>query len=78
VVPEVYIGCHLKKGGEASKNGHAEAICSYATTYLCKKVFPALMIIKTKARNCFDPGNDMHIALSKIEPCIDNVMRKKL
>jgi len=35
------------------------------------------MVIKTKARNRLDPGNDVRIALSKIEPCIEDIMKGK-
>jgi len=47
----------------------------FATTYLCEQGFWALTVIKTKARNRLDPGNDVRIALSKIEPCIEDIMK---
>jgi len=49
----------------------------FAITYLCEQGFWALMVIKTKARNRLDPGNDVRIALSKIEPCIEDIMKGK-
>ena len=49
----------------------------FATTYLCEQGFSALTVIKTKARNRLDPGDDVRIALSKIEPCIENIMKGK-
>jgi len=50
----------------------------FATTYLCEQGFSALTVIKTKARNRLDPGHDMRIALSKIEPRIEDIMQTKL
>nr|XP_039248833.1 zinc finger BED domain-containing protein 5-like [Styela clava] len=49
----------------------------FATTYLCEQGFSALVAIKTKARNRLDPGDDMRIALSKIEPCIKDILKER-
>ena len=49
----------------------------FSTTYLCEQGFSALMGIKTKARNCLSPGNDLHVALSKIKPCIEEIVKGK-
>ena len=49
----------------------------FSTTYLCEQGFSALMGIKTKARNRLSPGNDLHVALSKIEPCIEEIVKRK-
>ncbi|XP_039260762.1 zinc finger BED domain-containing protein 5-like [Styela clava] len=49
----------------------------FATTYLCEQGFSALAAIKTKARNRLDPGDDMRIALSKIEPCIEDILEER-
>ena len=35
------------------------------------------MGIKTKARNRLSPGNDLHVALSKIKPCIEEIVKGK-
>ena len=50
----------------------------FTTTYLCEQGFSVLTVIKTKVRKRLDPGHDMHIALSKIEPCIEDIMKEKL
>ena len=46
-------------------------LLSFSTTYLCEQGFSALTVVKTKARNCLSPGNNLRVALSKIEPCIE-------
>ena len=49
----------------------------FSTTHLCEQGFLALTVAKTKARNCLSPGNDMRVALSKIEPCIEEIVKGK-
>uniref|UniRef100_A0A8C4QEF0 DUF4371 domain-containing protein n=1 Tax=Eptatretus burgeri TaxID=7764 RepID=A0A8C4QEF0_EPTBU len=49
----------------------------FATTYLCEQGFSALTVIKTKACNRLDPGQDMRIALSKMELRIEDIMQTK-
>ena len=49
----------------------------FSTTYLCEQGFWALTVVKTKARNCLSPGNNLRVALSKIEPCIEEIMKRK-
>ena len=49
----------------------------FATTYLCKQGFSALTVIKTKAHNRLDLGDDMRIALTKLEPCSEDIMKEK-
>ena len=39
--------------------------------------FSALTVVKTKACNRLSPGNDLRVALSKIEPCIKEIMKGK-
>jgi len=34
-------------------------------------------LIKTKVGNRLDPGDDMRMALSKIEPCVEDIMKEK-
>ena len=49
----------------------------FATAFLCKQGFSALTVIKTKACNRLDPGGDMRIALTKLEPSIEDIMKEK-
>ena len=60
-------------GTEAMK-----VLLPFATTYLCEQGFSALTTLKTKARNRLDCGHDMRIALTKIEPRIDLIIKEKL
>ena len=53
-------------------------LLQFATTYLCEQEFSALTVIKTKARNSLNPGDDLRIVLSKVEPCIEVIMKEKL
>jgi len=34
-------------------------------------------VIKTKVCNRLDPDDDMHFALSKIVPCIEDIMKEE-
>ena len=47
----------------------------FSTRYLCEQGFSALAGVKTKARNRLSPDNDMRVALSKIEPCIEEIRK---
>ena len=48
-------------------------IVPFASTYLCKSGFSALMHIKPKARNQLDVEDDMRIAISKTQPRISRL-----
>jgi len=53
------------------KNGSCRVdLLPFTTAHPCEQGFLELMVIKTKAPNPLDPGHDLHIALSKIEPCV--------
>ena len=49
----------------------------FSTTYLSKQGFSALTDVKTKARNRLSPDTDLRVARSKIEPCIEDIMKGK-
>ena len=49
----------------------------FLITYLCEQGFSALTVVKTKAHNRLSPGNDLRVALSKIEPCTEEIMKGK-
>ena len=49
----------------------------FSTTYLGEQGFSALTVVKTKVRNRLSPDNDLRVALSKIEPCIEEIMKAK-
>ena len=53
-------------------------LLSFASTYLCEQGFSSLTVIKTKAGNRLDPGNDMRITLDKVEPCIEEIVKEKI
>ena len=54
-----------------------EALISFPTTYLCEAAMSALVNIKTTYRNCLRVANDMRIALSIINPHIDELVLKR-
>ena len=54
-----------------------EALISFPTTYLCEAAMSALVNIKTTYRNRLRVANDMRIALSNINPCIDKLVLKR-
>jgi hypothetical protein len=60
-------------GAEAVK-----VLLPFSTTYLCEQGFSALTGIKTKTRNKLEPIHDLRVALSKVEPRIDQIMQRKL
>ena len=49
----------------------------FSTAYLCEQGFSVLTVVKTKARNRPSPDNNLHVALSKIEPCIEEIRKEK-
>ena len=49
----------------------------FSATYLCKQGFSALTVVQTKASDRLSPGNDLPIVLSKIEPCLEVIMKGK-
>ena len=50
-----------------------EALIPFPTTYLCEVAMSAPVIIKTTCRNRLRVANDMRMALSNINPRIDEV-----
>ena len=54
-----------------------EVLIIFPTTYLCKAAMSALVNIKTKYRNRLRNANDMRIALSNINPRIDELVSKR-
>ena len=53
-----------------------EALIPFPTTYLCEAAMSALVNIRTTYRNCLRVANDMRIALSNINPRIDELVSK--
>uniref|UniRef100_UPI00358EF2FA protein FAM200C-like n=1 Tax=Myxine glutinosa TaxID=7769 RepID=UPI00358EF2FA len=51
-------------------------LIQFATTYLCESGFSDLATIKTKSRNRLDVGNDIRLAVSKMEPDIRGLVRQ--
>ena len=49
----------------------------FLTTYLGEQGFLALTVVKIKARNRLSPRNNLRVAFSKIEQCIDEIMNGK-
>ena len=54
-----------------------EALIPFPTTYLCEAAMCALVNIKTTYRNRLRVANDMKIALSNINPRIDELVSKR-
>ena len=54
-----------------------EALILFPTRYLCKAAMCALVNIKTTYRNRLRVANDMRIALSNINPRIDELVSKR-
>lgn len=50
-------------------------LVQFSTTYLCEQGFLSKLVIKNKLRNRLDCKNDMRVALSQIEPCIDELVK---
>ena len=55
-------------GSEAEK-----VLLPFATTYLCESGFASLAAIKTKIRNRLQPEHDLRVALSTVEPRIEQL-----
>ncbi|CAG9837657.1 unnamed protein product [Diabrotica balteata] len=47
----------------------------FSSTYLCETGFSALVLIKTKQRNCLDVDSDLMIALAKTDPRINQIVQ---
>ena len=54
-----------------------EALIPFPTTYLCETAMSALVNIKITGRNRLRVANDMRIALSNINPRIDELVSKR-
>ena len=54
-----------------------EALIPFPMTYLYEAAMSALVNIKTTYRNCLRVANDMRIALSNINPLIDELVSKR-
>ena len=54
-----------------------EALIPFPTTYLCEAAMSAVVSIKTTYRNCLRVANDKIIALSNINPRIDELASKR-
>ena len=54
-----------------------EALISFSTTYLCEAAMSALVDMKATYRNRSRVANDTIIALSNINPRIDELVSKK-
>ena len=67
----------VKKEKPLIGNKEMSFLLLFSTTYLCEQGFSALTGVKTKARNRLSPGNNLRVAISKIEPCIKEVMKGK-
>ena len=55
-----------------------EALIPFPTTYFCEAAMTALVNIKTTYRNRLRVANDIKIALSDINPGIDELVSKRL
>nr|CAI5869747.1 unnamed protein product [Callosobruchus analis] len=47
---------------------------SFSSTYLCEAGFSALVLSKTKRRNCLDVDSDLMIALIKTESTVNQLV----
>ena len=54
-----------------------EALIPFPMTYLCEAAISVLLNIKTTYRNRLRVANDMRIAFSNINPCIDELVSKR-
>ena len=74
---------HLESSGPQFKdkpiigNEAMTFLLPFSNTYLCEQGFSALTVVKTEAHNRLSPGNDLRVALSKIEPSIEIIMEGK-
>lgn len=49
----------------------------FVTTYLCEMGFSSLLHIKTKARNCLNASDNLHVTLSIKEPHFKSIITNK-
>ena len=54
-----------------------EALIPFPTTYLCEAAMSALVDIETTYRNRIRVANNMRIALSNINSCIDELVSER-
>ena len=57
--------------------GALEVLIPFPTTYLCEVAMSVLVNIKTAYRNRLGVANDMRIAVSNINPRIDELVSKR-
>ena len=49
----------------------------FPTTYLCETGLSTLVSVKTEARNRLNPGDDIHVAITKKEPRFKLIIEKR-
>ena len=54
-----------------------QTLTPFTTTYACEMGLSSLLYIKTKIRNHLNAGDDLHIPLSKKDPCLLIIMSKQ-
>ena len=67
----------VKKEKPIIDNEAKTFLLPFSTTYLCEQGFSALTVVITKAHNRLSPDNDLCVALSNIEPCIEEILKGK-
>ena len=67
-----------QKGKSEISNKVTNFLLLFATLYFCVQRFSTLVVLKNQGHNCVDPGNEMCIALNKIEPCIEDIIKEKI
>jgi hypothetical protein len=54
-----------------------KTLLPFPSTYLCETGFSTMSVIKTKYRNSMDIRSSLRVALSSIEPRLDELMKNK-
>jgi len=67
----------VRKEYQELSNIAVKVLIGFSTTYLCERGFSSLTYLKSKYRNKLNVEDDLRLYLTKLEPNIEELCKKK-